>query len=325
MRRIALPLLAAALAAGPPVRAQEPLEETTFRGVDHFMWVVRDLDAAPAFLRDTLGFALVGSRNRMGSIENVLAWMPDDSYLEPLAPYNPESAWANAIDRWRQVHEGAWKIGFNAEPLDPLYERFVELGWTASEPGAGGFVAMDGRSGIADAMWRGLTLATPPGHYIFFWHLTDGWETMKRTVPDLDPTRATEHPNTAQGIRAAWVAVWDVEETLDRFARMGMPEAGAPFAVPHLRAEARRIALPSGDLVFLRPSSWDSPVSDFLLQRGENLMGVTLGVSDLDVARRVLARGFGEAMPEHRTADGRCALFVPAEKAHGVFLEWVGP
>lgn len=320
------PLLVLVLFAGgsSQVGAQEPgrSETTIFRGVDHFMWAVRDLDAAPAFFRDTLGFEFVGSRNKMGSIENFLIWLPDGSYLEPLGPYNPESEFSNALDRWLQVHEGAWKIGFNAEPLQPLYERFQSLDWTAYEPGPGTFVAMDDRLEIADEMWRGLTLWTPPGNYIFFWHFTEGWEEMKEQVPELDPTRVSEHPNTAQGIGRAWVAVWDLNQTLDRFERMGMPDPGESFQVEHLQAEARQISFPMGDMVFVEPTSWESPVMDFLARRGENLMGITLIVSDLDQAERVLEYGFRTSVQVHQQDGGTQTLFIPADHAHGVFLEW---
>lgn len=309
-------LLALLLAVSPPAVAQEPI-----RGFDHFMWAVRDLDRAPAFLRDTLGFELVGTRNVMGSLANVLVWFEDDSFLEPLAPVRDDTDFGRLVGTFLDRHEGSWQLALNADPLEAVAETLGAHGREVPTPGEGGVLQMDDRDDLPLPMWRAMRIADPPGHYLFFWHLAPGWEAMKAAAPDLDPTRVVDHPNTARGIGAGWVAVWSLDETAARFARLGI-SLGEPVEVPRLGAVARRATFEKGDLLFLEPTATASPVRAFLATRGENLMGVSITVADLEAARRALEQGYGEPFEPYDGLDGR-SLYVPADRAHGVHLEFV--
>jgi hypothetical protein len=301
---------------------KEPLNQSvTFRGFDHFMWAVRDFKSAPSFFRDTLGFNFTGTLNHMSTLDNFLIYFKDDTYLEPLTPVDTTSTFANAMKKWLTKHEGSWKIGFNAEPLLPLRERMMDMKWRAFPPSGGTFVRMNNRSDIAHEMWQGLSFTTPPGNYLFFWHFTKGWDTMKLKVPEIDPTKIINHRNTALGLKTAWVAVWEIHATARTYAQLGLPEASEMFEVPHLKSMARKITLPMGDLLFLQPMYFDSPVMDFLLSRGENLMGVSIEVENLETAKKVIENGYGTNFSVYDGIGGKSFL-VPAEKARGVNLEF---
>ncbi|MGI9181089.1 MAG: VOC family protein [Longimicrobiaceae bacterium] len=295
----------------------------TFRGVDHFMWVVRNLDAAPTFFRDSLGFAFNATRNDMSGIENFLIWFEDETYLEPLATTWADDPQALLIRHFGQTHEGAWQIGFNAEPLDRYAEWMRARGYVVFGPSAGTFQRMNGGDGLPEEMWQGMRSRQQPGNYLFFWHFTPGWDAMKLRVPDLDPTRVSTHPNTARGIRSAWVAVWDLEEAGERFRRLGM-QASDTFDVEHLAAWGRRIVLPMGDIVLLQPRLIASPVREFLALRGENLMGISLEVADLERAREVVGHGLGMSFEPYDGLEGR-SFRVPAAHAKGVNVEFFQP
>jgi hypothetical protein len=101
-------------------------------------------------------------------------------------------------------------------------------------------------------------------------------------------------------------------------------KAGEVFSFPTLKAKARRVVFPRGDALLLEPAAFDSPVNVFLVTRGENLIGISIEVGDLSTARRVLERGLGRVLEPYQGIDGRSVL-VPAEQAHGVYLEWVQP
>lgn len=76
-----------------------------------------------------------------------------------------------------------------------------------------------------------------------------------------------------------------------------------------------------GDLLFLEPNTYLSPVYEFLVTRGENLMGVSIEVADLEIARQIIERGYGEEFEPYDGLSGR-SIRIPAAKAHGVHLEF---
>jgi hypothetical protein len=76
-----------------------------------------------------------------------------------------------------------------------------------------------------------------------------------------------------------------------------------------------------GDIVLLQPRLAASPVREFLALRGENLMGISLEVTDLERARQVVERGLGERFAPYDGLVGR-SFRVPAARAKGVHLEF---
>lgn len=293
------------------------------RGIDHFMWAVRDLGRARAFFHDSLGFDFASPRNDLGELATLWIWFEDDTFLEPFEPVG-DSAFANLVRRFLEKHEGAMWVGLNAEPLDALARVLRSGGYTTDGPVDGIPVrSINGVSGLPPSAWRTLDVSGFPGNYLFFWHFTPGWDQLRTRVPEFEPTRVRSHRNTARRLRTSWLAVWSVDVTARAFERMGA-KAGEVFSFPILRAKARRVAFPRGDALLLEPAALDSPVNVFLVSRGENLMGISIEVRDLSIARRVLERGLGRPLEPYRGIDGR-SLLVPPEQGHGVYLEWVQP
>lgn len=107
--------------------------------------------------------------------------------------------------------------------------------------------------------------------------------------PVVDPPEALSHPNTAAGIETVW---------LTEQAFSTLPKVAAVLCLPALR-------LATG-------AASSHPVS-----------GVTLRVRSVDAARRTL-RDSGLDVPIRTDARGR-SVVVPAEDAHGIFIEFLEP
>ena len=184
---------------------------------------------------------------------------------------------------------------------------------------------LGGHSDLPEVMWTGVELYDAPGQFIFFWQFTPGWDEMRRRMPDLDPTapELAQHANTALGLRTPWVAVWDVDRTAEDFSALGV-EGGDKFEVLHLKATGREVHLSQGKMLLVEPTRDASPAMDHLLVRGEDLMGISIEVGDLEKARQLIQRSLGRPLEVYDGLEGPSFL-VPADLAHGVYLEFFQP
>jgi|GEM_PF-1262881 len=304
----------------PPAQGLDAVEQIRPR-LDHFMWFVRDLDDASAFLADTLGFTL-SQANYMGwGAENRLAWFEDDSYLEPLYlhPGHSEDYWGPFVAR----HQGAAAFGLRVPDAEAAHDYFAARGLRVSEPYAATFDRVGDVTDLPQDMWRVVSAADRGflADLIFWIEYTDAWDGLYRDRPALHPRSGTTHANTARGTAHYEIATWNADRLAELFERLGLA-VGPETELPHLDAVGREVRLDRGAIWLVQPRLIRSPAFAFLRQRGEGLMGTAIKVADLDAARRLIEGRSGWRLEEYGTPAGR-AFHVPAEHARGVRLTFV--
>jgi Glyoxalase-like domain len=284
--------------------------------IDHSVLMTRDLERTAA-VYEALGFTLSplsrhhgsatpgGPREPMGA-GNRCAYF-GRSYLELLGVFFDGSR-----DPWNvrplvEAHAGLRGVVLGAGDCDVARARLDGAGVPVS-PVLGLQREVDTPGGVATARFRTVNVAreaTPEGEVLVGQQLT----------PELVyQPRFLTHPNGATGLAAMLLVVADdeLDAHLDRWGRLLGRTAESHGAVHTLRLDDGRIDIaPLTALDALLPGE-TAPLLPFLAAQ-------TVGVADLDVARRlVTAAGF----TVHDLDDED--FFVPAAQAAGAALAFTG-
>jgi hypothetical protein len=133
-----------------------------------------------------------------------------------------------------------------------------------------------------------------------------------------------KHPNTALGIKGVWLAVPDLDAALKELTPVGLASV-ARFEEPRLGAVGAILEAGQGKLLVVAPATGDGAVAELLRRRGgAGLLGVSIEVAQLSVARGFVMRAVGAPVPTARGALGASVL-VPPSTAHGAWLELFQP
>ncbi|HEY7817899.1 MAG TPA: VOC family protein, partial [Vicinamibacteria bacterium] len=148
-----------------------------FERVDHFWWLVRDVQATGAFFRDTLGFTL-GPDVLYPFADLRHVWFEDGTFLELVSQPAARPALGEAVSAFLRVHEGAWKMGVFVNDVSEVARDLKARGLRVSEPSGGTWQGLGARKDLPEEMWTGIDLLQSPGHLAYFWHFTPGWDQM---------------------------------------------------------------------------------------------------------------------------------------------------
>ena len=127
-----------------------------------------------------------------------------------------------------------------------------------------------------------------------------------------------QHDNTARAVRCVWIAVKDLESATGGYVSVGLL-LGRRRKVRRLGAVGMEVNGRAGRILLLQPSDAHGVVASFVKGRGEGVMGLSIEVRNLLAARRVI-EGTGQRIVPYAGAYGR-SLLVPADRAHGVWIE----
>lgn len=222
-------------------------------GIDHIVIAVPDLEAAAGDF-ERLGFTVVpGGRHPVGT-HNVLISFADGSYIEIIAFYraNPGHRW------WKPLQKGEGLVDFcmqtNDLPGDTAKLR--EAGVDIDDP----------------VPWS----RTRPDGYQLKWLLSLAREGHRGVAPFLiqDETpreeripRETRHKNGAAGIGTVAVAVDDLT-TVRHWYKTALGRDGNETERDDLRAEGISFKIGPHSFDFLKPSTEESPLAEWLRRRG---------------------------------------------------------
>jgi catechol 2,3-dioxygenase-like lactoylglutathione lyase family enzyme len=310
-------------AAGPlDQAATTPAVLGAGMGLNHVSILVHDLPAALALFRDQLGFNAGSWGQFAEGLENGGVEFSNHTYLEFLAVYDPQKAASSDEVAFLKDHEGA--IGFGLETdsaqraAKVLRSRGIaaKVATTTSE----GYVE-PGVKFSGTWLFREIDLPkeTPGGPFLIEYNRANQPERAKD--PEVARKRALEriHPNGAIRLCAVWIAVKNLNASIETYKRLGLVP-GRAIEMPELAADGREIAAGSGLLLLLAPKAAHNsgPVDDFLASRGEGLMGVTIEVADIARVRDYLkAHAAGVLDPRWESAD---YVLIPGAAAHGLWL-----
>jgi methylmalonyl-CoA epimerase len=129
----------------------------------------------------------------------------------------------------------------------------------------------------------------------------------------------------ARGIHHLGVAVADLDEALDTYARLFGARLEHRATVPEQGVEAAAMLVGDGRVELLSPLSEDSPVGKFLASRGAGMHHVAFEVGDIRAALDSLQRE-GAELVDPAPREGLYGLevaFVHPDSVHGVLAEVV--
>ena len=231
-----------------------------FRGIDHFVVVVPELEAAVASYTRA-GFTVVrGGRHSIGT-HNALIAFSDGSYIELIAFLNPVPGhpWQAALDK------GGGIIDFcmQTDDLDADVEALRRAGAKLGDPTSMTRERPDGyRVG-----WV-LAIPQPPFNGQLSFLIRD------ETPRDERVPRERSHPNGVTGIRTIAIAVEDPGATSRYYARvLGRP--AVPIQRPELNASGVSFAIGPHELQLIAPKG-EGALAEWLKARGQSPFEVVL-------------------------------------------------
>ena len=129
----------------------------------------------------------------------------------------------------------------------------------------------------------------------------------------------------ARGIHHLGIAVEDLDEAVDTYARLFGGEVERRARVEEQGVEAAAVLVGNGRVELLAPLDGDTPVGRFLAKRGPGMHHVAYEVADIDAALADLADHGAELIdPEPREGlFGLEVAFVHPDSVHGVLSEVV--
>jgi catechol 2,3-dioxygenase-like lactoylglutathione lyase family enzyme len=261
-----------------------PLE----RGLDHVGIAVKDLDAARATFHDGLGFGGMESGRLPNGIQNINYYFEDSTYLETLTAWDAQKAgW---LADFVAKHEGESFAVLSVSSAQQTKEFLDGRGTKTGAPIEGSIQTARSNGGH----WQTLFFdhSPLPADPIFF--IAYPPEVRAKNLAKLAEAvrsgKIYKHPNGALGVKAAWLAVSDLDAAVKSFEAIGMP-ADAAISEPRLGAKGRTIDAGQGKIFLVTPSTPDGEVAKLLKERGgPGLMGLSIEVSILGVAQGFVAR-----------------------------------
>jgi len=291
-------------------------------GLDHVGIAVHDLAQAERLFRDTLGFT-IGLRGRLldGTTDTDIEFKHQGQYLELVIVDDRQKASVRQGDlvRFLDQHEGAVFAALDTSSAARTAAFLRKRGLAVDGP-AGNAWTLDGVQEQFPEGWLRVRVDAPNTIFFLEYH-NRIWKPLEQKYPQLkDDPRRQAHPNGATAIRAAWMAVKDLDTATAAYERLGLAP-GRKFELASLGAIAQEIKARAGIILLIAAANSDGPVARFLNQRGESVMGVSLEVPDLSKTGAVLAERIHRTLPIYTGPYGR-SLVVPGELASGVWIEF---
>jgi len=314
---LALAALALSLGLGPPA-AQAATPAPADR-LDHALLWGRDIDQVSAVLAVKLGFQVRPGRNP-GGVANRYVRLADQGYVELLGITRPDAELDPGMQADQaSLHGGAGSrsFGLHSAALDQAQAGLKAKGLPVTPIFTAGANDPDGQGPGKPPRWRLFAFERPV--------LSSNVFLIDYAAPRSDPASvaddkvARQHPNGARELSAFWLLSGDAAADRARLETLGL--AGAvPVKVPQVAAKGYCVAVGPNALLALEP---DGPgiAADALREGGPQVLGVSLGVADLDTARRRVERGYEQSLPAYAGLSGQSFL-APTRADLGLLIEF---
>lgn len=320
-RRILWTLMCGLLALGSQAVAQELGDG---RGIDHVGALVRleNFDAAASVWTDQLGFSLTPALLSPLGAKNRLIWFDDLTYLEVLA-FTELNDFTAQFLAFLEDHEGAKFYGTDVVDADQAIAFLTGAGYPNVGPIPAPPLTIESTGEIVglSPLWRSiiLTARVAPDNSNFFLDYDEAQ--VQQMFAEFPAVAPRPHPNTAQKIDTLWLVVADLDAAIDFYEGLGLEVRFKHKKIHYLGARGAEVRYNNNTLALLEP---DGPglVADFVADRGEGIMGVSIKVGDLDTARALVNGNTGLNLQTFKY-KGRDRFLIPASLTHGVLIEMV--
>jgi len=298
-------------------------------GLNHVSILVSDLRKVEALFENQLGFNVQPAGRFPDGLENAVVRFSDHTYLEFLAVYDPKKAASSDEAVFLKKHEGADGFGLEMGSAERALALLRSRGIGASiSTTTSADYTEPGLKGPSTWLWRDILLPREtPGSPFLVEYNRAVRDARARSDPVGERRREQSrvHANGALRLSCVWVATKDLDASTKLYQRLGFV-AGRAVDMPELSASGREIAAGNGLILLLTAKAGaggSGPVSEFLAQHDNGVMGVTIEVEDLARAHEYLkAHGAGVLDPRLPTQND---LLIPAAIAHGLWLRLSRP
>jgi catechol 2,3-dioxygenase-like lactoylglutathione lyase family enzyme len=294
--------------------------------LDHVVIAVHDLEAAKR-LYSGLGFSIPSRNGRHPTgTENSVALLSGGStadltqggdapqYLELITPYDTSlsggpSGGGRGYAEYLIQGDGARSAGLRIASAEQAARDLSAAGLKIKGPTPG------------RQMWAGEKEPTSPQWWTISFVDQLGSRPVfliqyGRGVLESGLARAAalpRNPNSASSLSALLVAVNDLQGAAAGYRNIGKA-SDREIPLPEFGAVAKEIVLERGSILLLHPTGPSGPTARRLKERGEGILAVRVGVTDLDQARK-------QAGARNVSKDKQSVLVSP-ENAFGVWLEF---
>jgi catechol 2,3-dioxygenase-like lactoylglutathione lyase family enzyme len=321
-RRILWVLVCGLLALGGQAVAQGGLGDG--RGIDHVAALVRleNFDATASVFTDQLGFSATPALLSPLGAKNRLIWFDDLTYLE-VVTFTDLNEFTAPFVAFLEGHEGAKFYG--TDVIDA--EQAITFLTGAGYPNVGPIPALPltiestGELVGLTPLWRSiiLTARVAPDNSNFFLEYNDAQ--VQQMFADFPVLAPQPHANTARKIDTLWLVVSDLDAAIDFYEGLGLEVRHKNKKVHYLGARGAEVRYHNNTLALLVP---DGPglVADFVAERGEGILGLSLQVGDLSTALTLVNGNTGLNLSTFEY-QGRERFLIPAGLTHGLLIEMV--
>ena len=320
MRKLLMSGLALALCAVQPVAAA-PKAALPAYALDHILLWGRNIDAVSAILSVKLGFQVLPGHDP-GGVANRYVRFADQGYVELLGvtrdkPDMDPGMQADQVSLKGQP--GARSFGIRAAALEKDRERLKGQGLSVTPIFTADTVDPDGPGPkkTPPPRWRLFAFEKQPlAQNLFF---IDYAPLPSDPAGVADDRVAREHANSAKSLSAVWLLSADAKAETDELARLG-GKPGKAVSFPQVGARGWCVALGAQRVLTLQPDG-AGIAADALKAGGPQILGISVGVSDLPRARRKAERGYETALPPYEGLMGASVL-APTQKDLGLLVEF---
>lgn len=287
--------------------------------LDHVLLWGRDIDQASAILAVKLGFQVRPGRNP-GGVANRYVRLADQGYLELLGITRPDPEFDPGMQADQaSLHGGAGSrtFGLHSTSLDKAQADLKAQGLPVTQIFTAGANDPDGQGPGKPPRWRLFAFERPVLSSSVF--LIDYAAPRSDPASVADDKTARQHPNGARDLSAFWLLSADAGADKARLEKLGLTGA-VPVRLPQVAAKGYCVTVGPNALLTLEP---DGPgiAADALKDGGPQVLGVSLGVADLDAAKRRVERGYEQPLATYDGLSG-AAFLAPTRADLGMLIEF---
>lgn len=318
MRLAVLALVSMGAFAQLPAHAADAAWQTD--GLDHIMLWTDNIDRITAALTVKLGFQVRPGGDFGDGVANRLLTIGDGSYIELLYTTRADLNESTRKDL-AALHASTGARTFAVHPLeldklDAYLRRHAfeldppsPLTYDPDGPGPQPAVSSD---------WRTVSFAKSPVTFgdVFF----IGYAEEHLTPIQVgDRAASREHPNGARAWTCIWLLSSDVAADREALQKMGFTDRGE-VDLPHLGAHGFRLQAGPDTIAVLAPKG-EGIAAQALAKRGTHVLGLSIGVKDVDRAQRLVQRGYGVKLEHYAGPDGD-SILAPTYEDLGLLIEF---
>jgi hypothetical protein len=312
-------------------------------GLDHVIIALPNPSAVKDVFGTKLGFTPFGGNKFPGlGLEQALIRLPP-AYVELLWPYQKPTDARNSDPVVKMAETGGGPVSYNIDvsPVDQAADAMRRFGLRVTLPPSKTLRTPDGKE--VPGNWQFINIdpqdqaaaivGVPGGAGVGFLEYGNNSDFLKpdrfqrareraeREFPDPRRSAGEIHANTARKLRSVWVTVPSLAEAVAQAQRFGLRALDQRY-FKALGEKGLEVTCGQGTIVFFEPIKRNSTVAALVKKQGLGPFGISVSVTDLKTAQRVVQAGTHARLGIQRIGN-EMSFLVPAELAGGTFVEFV--